>query len=42
MGRGETPQDREWDVEGGEIKALEDLFKGVLTWQPEKSGERKS
>jgi serine/threonine-protein kinase SRPK3 len=37
MGRGEKPEGCEWDVEGGEVRALEDLFRGVLAWEP---GER--
>lgn len=35
MGRGKTPESCEWDVEGGEIRALEELFGGVLAWEPE-------
>lgn len=35
MGRGEKPESCEWDVEGGEMRALEDLFRGVLAWEPE-------
>ncbi|KAK4152905.1 protein kinase dsk1 [Chaetomidium leptoderma] len=34
MGRGEKPEGCEWDVEGGEMRALEDLFRGVLAWEP--------
>lgn len=34
MGRGETPEACEWDVEGGEVKALEELLKGMLTFEP--------
>jgi hypothetical protein len=37
MGRGEKPEGCEWDVEGGEVRALEELFRGVLAWEP---GER--
>jgi len=37
MGRGEKPESCEWDVEGGEMRALGELFKGVLAWEP---GER--
>jgi len=35
MGRGETPETCEWDVEGGEMKALLALFRGMLKWEPE-------
>ncbi|KAK4040217.1 protein kinase dsk1 [Parachaetomium inaequale] len=34
MGRGETPERCEWDVRGGEMRALEELFRGVLAWEP--------
>lgn len=36
MGRGETPETCEWDVEGGELRALSALFRGVLAWEPDK------
>ena len=36
MGRGETPETCEWDVEGGELRALLALFRGILAWEPEK------
>ena len=35
MGPGEQPEGCEWDVEGGEMRVLEDLFRGVLAWEPE-------
>lgn len=35
MGRGETPETCEWDVEGGEMRALEDLLKGMLVFEPD-------
>ncbi|KAL2018690.1 hypothetical protein VTK56DRAFT_525 [Thermocarpiscus australiensis] len=35
MGRVEKPESCEWDVEGGEMRALEQLFRGVLAWEPE-------
>lgn len=34
MGRGETPEACEWDIEGGEMKALEELLAGMLTFEP--------
>jgi hypothetical protein len=37
MGRGETPETCQWDVEGGEMRALEDLLRGMLAFEP---GER--
>lgn len=34
MGRGETPETCRWDVEGGEMHALEELLGGVMVWEP--------
>ncbi|KAK3386145.1 kinase-like domain-containing protein [Podospora didyma] len=34
MGRGETPEACQWDVEGGEMRALEDLLRGMLKFEP--------
>lgn len=34
MGRGETPEECEWDVEGGEMRALEELLTGMLAFEP--------
>lgn len=34
MGRGETPANCEWDVEGGEMRALEELLAGMLAFEP--------
>ncbi|KAG8162661.1 hypothetical protein KVR01_007139 [Diaporthe batatas] len=34
MGRGETPEDCEWDVAGGEMRALEELLRGMLAFEP--------
>jgi hypothetical protein len=34
MGRGKTPACCGWDVEGGEVRALEGLLRGVLAWEP--------
>jgi serine/threonine protein kinase len=34
MGRGETPENCEWDVGGGEMRALEDLLTGMLAFEP--------
>jgi serine/threonine-protein kinase SRPK3 len=34
MGRGETPETCEWDVEGGEMRALGDLLRGMLAYEP--------
>ncbi|KAK2808117.1 hypothetical protein FQN50_005035 [Emmonsiellopsis sp. PD_5] len=34
MGRGETPQTCEWDVTGGELKALEDMLRAMMTFEP--------
>lgn len=34
MGRGETPETCDWDVE--ELRALLALFRGMLAWEPEK------
>lgn len=37
MGRGETEQTCEWDVAGGELRALEDLLRAMMAFEP---GER--
>ncbi|RMD45051.1 hypothetical protein DV735_g99, partial [Chaetothyriales sp. CBS 134920] len=34
MGRGMTPETCEWDVEGGEMQALEDLLRHILAYEP--------
>ncbi|KAK2758675.1 hypothetical protein FQN54_003365 [Arachnomyces sp. PD_36] len=34
MGRGETPETCEWDVAGGEFKALEDMLRAMMTFEP--------
>ncbi|KAL2862525.1 kinase-like domain-containing protein [Aspergillus lucknowensis] len=34
MGRGETEQTCEWDVAGGELRALEDLLRAMMTFEP--------
>ncbi|KAK4034733.1 protein kinase dsk1 [Parachaetomium inaequale] len=34
MGRGETPETCEWDVEGGEMRALEDMLRGMMAFEP--------
>ncbi|KAK3386468.1 hypothetical protein B0H63DRAFT_384865, partial [Podospora didyma] len=34
MGRGETPETCQWAVEGGEMRALEDLLRGMLKFEP--------
>lgn len=34
MGRGETPETCEWDVRGGEMRALEELLAGMLALEP--------
>jgi serine/threonine-protein kinase SRPK3 len=34
MGRGESPDTCSWDVTGGEMRALEDMFRGMLTYEP--------
>lgn len=34
MGRGQTPVTCDWDVEGGELRALEELLKAMLTFEP--------
>lgn len=36
MGRGETPETCEWSVEGGEMRALEELLRAMLAFEPEK------
>ncbi|PGH05300.1 CMGC/SRPK protein kinase [Blastomyces parvus] len=34
MGRGETPEACEWDVIGGELKALEDMLRAMMRFEP--------
>jgi len=34
MGRGKTLETCEWDVQAGELQALEDLLRGMLTFDP--------
>ena len=34
MGRGETEQTCEWDVAGGELRALEDMLRAMMTFEP--------
>ncbi|EER23503.1 Protein kinase domain containing protein [Coccidioides posadasii C735 delta SOWgp] len=34
MGRGETPETCEWDVAGGELKALEDMLRAMMAFEP--------
>jgi serine/threonine protein kinase len=34
MGRGETPETCQWDVAGGEMRALEELLRGMMTFEP--------
>ncbi|WEW55519.1 hypothetical protein PRK78_000950 [Emydomyces testavorans] len=34
MGRGETPETCEWDVTGGEFKALEDMLRAMMIFEP--------
>ncbi|KAJ5109338.1 kinase domain-containing protein [Penicillium angulare] len=34
MGRGETEQTCEWDVAGGELRALEDLLRAMMAFEP--------
>ncbi|PLB52501.1 SR protein-specific kinase Dsk1 [Aspergillus steynii IBT 23096] len=34
MGRGETGQTCEWDVKGGELRALEDLLRAMMAFEP--------
>ncbi|KAL5001340.1 kinase-like domain-containing protein [Aspergillus recurvatus] len=34
MGRGETPESCGWDVAGGEFKALEDMLRAMLSFEP--------
>ncbi|KAM5433470.1 hypothetical protein MferCBS31731_007107 [Microsporum ferrugineum] len=34
MGRGETPETCEWDVAGGELRALEDMLRAMLKFEP--------
>lgn len=34
MGRGETPESCQWDVAGGELRALEDMLRSMMTFEP--------
>lgn len=34
MGRGTTPETSEWDVKGGEVRALEEVLMGMLAFEP--------
>ncbi|KAI0096291.1 kinase domain-containing protein [Nemania sp. FL0031] len=34
MGRGETPETCQWDVERGEMRALEELLRGMMAFEP--------
>ncbi len=34
MGRGETPETCQWDVEMGEMEALEDMLRRMLKYEP--------
>ncbi|KAI2678747.1 hypothetical protein CBS147333_2641 [Penicillium roqueforti] len=34
MGRGETEQTCQWDVAGGELRALEDFLRAMMTFEP--------
>lgn len=34
MGRGKTPETCQWDVERGETRALEELLRGMLKFEP--------
>jgi len=34
MGRGETEQTCEWDVAGGELRALEDMLRAMMAFEP--------
>ena len=34
MGRGEVPETCQWDVERGEMRALEELLRGMLNFEP--------
>lgn len=34
MGRGETPDTCQRDVQGGEMRALEELLRGMMTFEP--------
>jgi hypothetical protein len=34
MGRGETTETYERDVEGGEMRALEEILRGMLVFEP--------
>lgn len=34
MGRGETEETCAWDVAGGELRALEDMLRAMMTFEP--------
>lgn len=34
MGRGETPETCEWDVAGGELRALESFLRQMMVFEP--------
>ncbi|EFR02617.1 CMGC/SRPK protein kinase [Nannizzia gypsea CBS 118893] len=34
MGRGETPESCQWDVAGGELRALEAMLRSMMTFEP--------
>ena len=34
MGRGETPESCQWDVKWGEMRALEELLRGMMAFEP--------
>jgi serine/threonine-protein kinase SRPK3 len=34
MGRGEAPESCQWDVKGGEMRALEELLRGMMAFEP--------
>ncbi|KAK1589922.1 kinase domain-containing protein [Colletotrichum navitas] len=34
MGRGETPDTCQWDTQGGEMQALEELLRGMMAFEP--------
>ncbi|KAL4961928.1 kinase domain-containing protein [Aspergillus stella-maris] len=36
MERGKTPETCEWDVQGGEMRALEDMLRSMMSFEPEK------
>ncbi|KAK4233741.1 protein kinase dsk1 [Achaetomium macrosporum] len=35
MGCGETPETCQWDVEGGEMRAVEEMLRGMLAYEPD-------